>query len=128
MAESYQRIEVMTIGTARARFCSAEQKPRITEESLAPRKTISPGRSGVAPNLPYRWRLLMRNGSTTAVGSDEPAVSSSEVRKLEERLRELKRLFARETMETEILRDALAKAQVKKPMLRPLSLPRDGIR
>ena len=62
------------------------------------------------------------------MGSDEPVVGSSEVRRLEERVRELERLLGRKTMENEILREALAKAQAKKPILRPQSLPRDGIR
>jgi transposase len=43
-------------------------------------------------------------------------------------VRELERLLGRKTMENEILREALAKAQAKKQTLRPLSLPRDGSR
>lgn len=61
------------------------------------------------------------------MSSDEPVVGSSEVRRLEERVRELERLLGRKTMENEILRDALAKSQ-KKPTLRPLSLPKGGLR
>ena len=68
----------------------------------------------------------MSEGGVTAVGSDEPVVGNSEVRKLEERVRELERLLGRKTMENEILREALAKAQAKKQTLRPLSLPRSG--
>jgi transposase len=55
-------------------------------------------------------------------------VGTSEVRRLEDRVRELERLLGRKTMENEILREALAKAQAKKQTLRPLSLPRDGSR
>ena len=129
MSEDYQRIEVIT-GTARRRSWSAERKLRIIEESLAPGETISSvaRRNGVAPNLLYRWRRLMSEGGAIAVGSDEPVVGSSEVRRLEERVRELERLLGRKTMENEILREALAKAQAKKPILRPLSPARDGIR
>ena len=50
------------------------------------------------------------------------------MRKLEERVRELERLLGRKTMEVEILREALAKAESKKPILRLLSLPKDGSR
>ena len=85
-------------------------------------------RNGVAPNLLFRWRRLMNEGGVTAVGSDEPVVGTSEVRRLEDRVRELERLLGRKTMENEILREALAKAQAKKQTLRPLSLPRDGSR
>lgn len=129
MSEDYQRIEVIT-GTARRRFWSTEQKLRIIEESLAPGETVSSvaRRNGVAPNLLYRWRRLMSEGGAAAVGSDEAVVGASEVRRLEERVRELERLLGRKTMENEILRDALAKAQAKKPILRPLSLPKGGIR
>ena len=67
-------------------------------------------RSGVAPNLLYRWRRLLSEGGAAAVDSDEPVVGSSEVRRLEERVRELERLLGRKTMENEILREALAKA------------------
>ena len=81
-------------------------------------------RNGVAANLLYRWRRLMSEGGVTAVGSDEPVVGNSEVRKLEERVRDLERLLGRKTMENEILREALAKANSKKPILRPLSLPK----
>jgi transposase len=129
MSEDYQRIEVIT-GMARRRHWSTEQKLRIIEESFEPGETVSSvaRRNGVAPNLLFRWRRLMNEGGVTAVGSDEPVVGSSEVRRLEERVRELERLLGRKTMENEILREALAKAQAKKQTLRPLSLPRDASR
>lgn len=126
MSEDYQRIEVIT-GTARRRRWSTEQKLRIIEESFASGETVSSvaRRYGVAPNLLFRWRRLMSEGGVTAVGSDEPVVGHSEVRRLEDRVRELERLLGRKTMENEILREALAKAQTKKPTLRPL-LPLGG--
>jgi transposase len=129
MSEEYQRIELIT-GTARRRHWSTEQKLRIIEESFEPGETVSSAarRNGVAPNLLYRWRRLMSEGGVTAVGSDEAVVGNSEVRKLEERVRELERLLGRKTMENEILREALSKASSKKPILRTLSLPRGGSR
>jgi transposase len=115
MSEDYQRIELIT-RTARRRFWSTEQKLQIIEESLAPGETVSfvARGNGVAPNLLYRWWRLMSEGGLTAVGSDEPVVGTSEVRRLEERVRELERLLGRKTMENEILREALAKMQAKK--------------
>ena len=71
-------------------------------------------RNGVAPNLLFRWRRLMSEGGVAAVGSDEEVVGASEVRRLEERVRELERLLGKKTMEVEILRDALDKANSKK--------------
>ena len=85
-------------------------------------------RHGVAPNLLYRWRRLMAEGGAAAVGSDESVVGSSEVRRLEERVRELERLLGRKTMEVEILKEALAKANSKKPSLQLASPPKDASR
>ena len=50
------------------------------------------------------------------------------MRRLEERVRDLERLLGRKTMEVEILREALAKSESKKPSLRLLSQLRDGSR
>ena len=47
---------------------------------------------------------------------------------LEERIRDLERLLGRKTLEIEILREALAKSESKKPSLRLLSQPKDGSR
>ena len=129
MSEEYQRIELIT-GAARRRHWSTKQKLRIIEESFAPGETVSSvaRRHGVAPNLLFRWRRLMSQGGVTAVGSGEPVIGTSEVRKLEERVRELERLLGRKTMENEILREALTKAQANKPILRPLSWPKGASR
>lgn len=118
MSDEYQRIAVIT-GTARRRRWTTEQKLRIIEESCEPGETVSSvaRRHGVAANLLYRWRRLMSEGGAIAVGSDETVVSTSEARKLEERVRELERLLGRKTMEVEILRDALDKAEHKNTML-----------
>ncbi|MEM1389673.1 MAG: transposase, partial [Pseudomonadota bacterium] len=96
MSEDYQRIELIT-GTRRRRFWSTDEKLRIIEESLEPGETVSSvaRRNGVAPNLLYRWRRLMNEGGVAAVGSDEPVVGSSEVKKLEDKVRELERLLGR---------------------------------
>jgi transposase len=128
MADDYRRIELIT-GEARRRHWSTEQKLQIIEESFLPGETVSSvaRRRGVAPNLLYRWRRLLTEGAA-AVGSDEPVVGSSEVRRLEERVRDLERLLGRKTMEVEILKEALAKSESKKPSLRLLSQPRDGSR
>jgi len=129
MADDYRRIELIT-GEARRRRWSTEQKLQIIEESFLPGETVSSvaRRRGVAPNLLYRWRRLLTEGGAAAVGSDEPVVGSSEVRRLEERVRDLERLLGRKTMEVEILKEALARSESKKPSLRLLSQPRDGSR
>src|SRR4051794_26322386 len=112
MSDDYQRIELIT-GAVRRRHWTTEQKLQIIEESFQPGETVSSvaRRRGVAPNLLYRWRRLMTEGGAAAVGSDEPVVGSSEVRRLEERVRELERMLGRKTMEVEIFREALAKSE-----------------
>ena len=61
-----------------------------------------------------------------AVGRNEPAVGASEVRKLEDRVRDLERLLGRKTMEVEILKEALAKSGAKEQTWLPPSPPKDG--
>lgn len=127
--DDIRRIELIT-GAARRQYWPAHEKLRIIQESLAPGESVSAvaRRNGVAPNLLFRWRRLMDEGGAMAVGSIEPVVGASEVRKLEERVRDLERLLGRKTMENEILREALAKAQaIKQTWLLP-SLPKDGFR
>ena len=60
----------------------------------------------------------MSEGGKEAVrADDEVVVAASEVRRLEERVRELERLLGRKTMEVEILKEALDLTRAKKPML-----------
>jgi transposase len=70
----------------------------------------------------------MAQGGAAAVGADEPVVGNSEIRRLEERVRELERLLGRKTLEVEILKEALAKAQAKKPSLQLVSPLKDASR
>lgn len=114
MSNEYRRIEVITGDVVRRRW-TTEQKLRIIEKSFEPGETVSSAarRHGVAPNLLCRWRRLLSEGGTAAVDSDEPVVGSSEVKKLEDRVRELERMLGRKTMEVELLRDALSKAGPK---------------
>jgi len=65
----------------------------------------------------------MSEGGKEAVRADEDVVAASEVRRLEERVRDLERLLGRKTMEVEILKEALDFARVKKPTLLSRSLP-----
>ena len=117
----YQRIEVIT-GPARRRRWTTEQKLRIIEESYLPGASVSEvaRRHGVAANLLFRWRKLLTDGGTAAVGSDEEVVGASQVRKLEARIRELERQLGRKTLEVETLKEALDNTRAKKPTLRPL--------
>ncbi|MGO8506026.1 hypothetical protein AB9F35_31490 [Rhizobium leguminosarum] len=58
--------------------------------------------------------------------SNEPVVGNSEVKKLEERVRELERMLGRKTLEeAKILRKAISKAQTTKQISRPILLPKE---
>lgn len=124
---SYNKVEVITDG-GRRRIWSYDEKLRIVEESLTAGETISQvaRRNGVHPNVLYRWRKLLSEGGAVAMNGDESVVASSEVRRLEKRVWELERLLGRKTLENEILREALNKADQKKPTLRLPLLPKGG--
>jgi transposase len=59
----------------------------------------------------------MNEGGKEAVRADDEVVAASEVRRLEERVRELERLLGRKTMEVEILKEALELARAEKSSL-----------
>ena len=111
-------MEVIT-GVARRRRFTTEQKLLVVNETLQPGMSISyvARRHGLSPSLVFRWRRLMSEGGKEAVRVDEDVVAASEVRRLEERVRELERLLGRKTMEVEILR-AAQEVVKKTPSLR----------
>jgi len=127
MSDDYQRIEIIT-GTERRRRWTAAEKLRIVEETLTSGESVSAvaRRHGVAPNLLYRWRRLMTEGGTVAVQADDGVTGNGEVRRMEERMRELERQLGRKTLEVEILKEALAKSRAKKPTLLVRSHLPDG--
>jgi transposase len=116
MSDEYRRVEAIT-GTARRRRWSTDEKLRIVDETLRTGESISAvaRRNGVAPNLLYRWRRLMTEGGAVAVQADDGVTANGDLRRLEERIRELERQLGRKTLEVEILREALAKSGAKKP-------------
>jgi transposase len=129
MSDEYQRIEIIT-GTGRRRRWTAAQKLRMVEETWQTGESISEvaRRNGVAPNLLYRWRRLMSEGGAVAVQADDTVTGNGDVRRLEERIRELERQLGRKTLEVEILKEALARTRTKKPLLLSASRPKDGSR
>ena len=118
MSETFSKVEVIT-GVARRRRFTTEQKLLVVNETLQPGMSISyvARRHGLSPSLVFRWRRLMSEGGKEAVRVDEDVVAASEVRRLEERVRELERLLGRKTMEVEILR-AAQEVVKKTPSLR----------
>jgi transposase len=114
--DEFQRIEVIT-GVARRRRWTAEQKLKMVEQSFRSGETVSvvARRHGIAPNLLFRWRRLASEGGAAAVTADDGVTSNAEVRRLEERIRELERQLGRKTLEVEILKEASVRPRTKKP-------------
>jgi len=129
MSDDFERIEIIA-GRERRRRWSGEAKLRIVEETLTSGDSVSAvaRRHGVAPNLLYRWRRLVTEGGAVAVQADDGVTGNGEVRRLEERMRELERQLGRKTLEVEILKEALAKSRAKKPTLLARSPLTDGSR
>ena len=68
----------------------------------------------------------MTEGGAIAVQADDGVTGNGEVRRMEERIRELERQLGRKTLEVEILKEALAKSRSKKPTLLARSPLTDG--
>ena len=129
MSDTFSKVEIIT-GVARRRRFSTEQKLAVVSETMQPGMSISyvARRHGLSPSLVFRWRRLMTEGGHEAVRADDDVVPAADVRRLEERVRELERLLGRKTMEVEILKEALDLARSKKLSLLSSSAPRDGSR
>src|SRR5947207_11230808 len=114
MSDTFSKVKVIT-GVARRRRFSTELKLAVVAETMQPGMSISyvARRHGLSPSLVFRWRRLMSEGGKEAVRADDEVVAASEVRHLEERVRELERLLGRKTMEVEILKEALELARAK---------------
>jgi transposase len=129
MSETFSKVEVIS-GVARRRRFTIEQKMAIIAETMQPGVSMSyvARRHGLSPSLVFRWRRLMSEGGREAVRADDEVAPASEVRRLEEKVRELERLLGRKTMEVEILKEALDLARLKKQTLRSTSALPDGSR
>jgi transposase len=69
-------VEIST-DSGRRRHCSAAEQLRIVEETLEDHASISivALRSGVAPNLLYRWRRLKLEGGSVALSKVDDVTS-----------------------------------------------------
>jgi transposase len=114
MSDTFSKMEVIT-GVARRRRFSTELKLAVVAETMQPGMSVSyvARRHGLSPSLVFRWGQLMSEGGKEAVRADNAVVAASEVRRLQERVRELERLLGRKTMEVEILKEALDLARAK---------------
>lgn len=114
MSDTFSRVEIIT-GVARRRRFTTEQKLAVVAETMQPGTSISyvARRHGLSPSLVFRWRRLMTEGGRKAVSADDEVVPAANLRRLEERMRELERQLGRKTLEVEILKEALDLARSK---------------
>ena len=124
MSDTFSRVEIIT-GVARRRRFTTEQKLAVVAETMQPGTSISyvARRHGLSPSLVFRWRRLMTEGGQQAVSADDEVVPAANLRRLEERVRELERLLGRKTLEVEILKEALDLARSKKLISLSRSVP-----
>ena len=111
MSEEVRRVEVITSVQRRRRWSVAE-KIRLGEETLEPGMSVSfvARKYGLSPSLLFKWRQRMAEGGREAVRADDIVIGAARVRQLE------------------ILKEALAAARAKKPLLRWPSPDPDGSR
>ena len=84
-------------------------------------------RHGFAPNQLFTWRRLADQGALKTAAAEEEVVPASAYRAHQDQVRELHRLLGRNTLEAEILKEALeVAAGPKKVLLRSLSLTKDS--
>jgi transposase len=129
MSDTFSRVEIIT-GVARRRRFTTEQKLAVVAETMQPGMSISyvARRHGLSPSLVFRWRRLMTEGGQQAVRADDDVVPAADLRRAEERVRELERLLGRKTLEVEVLKEALELTRAKKAISLSSSAPRDGSR
>jgi transposase len=96
MSDTFSRVEAIT-GVARRRRFTTEQKLAVVSERMQPGMSISyvARRHALSSRLVFRWRRLMTEGGHEAVRADDEVVPASDVRRLEERVRELERCLGR---------------------------------
>ena len=123
-AKDKDAVEIVATVQHRRRW-SVSEKIRMVEDTERPGMSVSfvARQNGIAPNLLFRWRKLVKEGGLSALKADESVVGTSEVKQLKNRIRELERILGRKTMEVEILQEALEVAHEKKWIARKPSLP-----
>ena len=113
-ANDKDAVEIVATVQHRRRW-SVLEKIRMVEDTERPGMSVSfvARQNGIAPNLLFRWRKLVKEGGLSALKADESVVGTSEAKQLKNRMRELERILGQKTMEMEILQEALEVAHEK---------------
>jgi transposase len=106
----------VVIGVERRRRWSPAEKKIIVQETYEPGMTVSnvARKHGIAPSQVFYWRRRMEDGALVAVGAEEKVVPESQVRELEQKIRQLERVLGQKTMDIEILKEAIRIGREKK--------------
>ena len=115
--ENGHKIETK-LGSSKAtlRRFKPEEKKKILKEAFAEgaSSSLTARKYGIAPCVLYTWRRLMESGQQKAIETEEELVPASEVKRLETKIRELERALGRQTMQVDILKEAVKIAREKK--------------
>jgi transposase-like protein len=92
MSDTFSRIEIITSVARRRRF-TTEQKVAVVAETMRPGTSIRSvaWRHDISPSQVFRWRRLMIEGGQKTVSADDGVVAAADLRRPEERVRELGR-------------------------------------
>jgi transposase len=119
--------EVVTVSEERRPRWSPAEKAELVRQTYEPVMSVSlvARQRGVAASQLFNWRKLDREGSLTAVSAGESVVPASELAAARAQIAQLQRLLGKQTMENEILKEAVDLAREKKWIARSPLLNRD---
>ena len=120
-------LEVITSVKRRRRW-AVEEKISWVRPSMEPGMTISIAArtAGVAPSRLFTWKRLYLEVGLSSGGANESVVAASELHEAQHRINQLEQALGRETLENDILREAVDFAKSKKWLARSPVLPEDG--
>lgn len=98
------------------RAITAEQKLLMVQESHQPGVVVAEiaRKYDVAVSSLIKWRKNVLEGSLMGVKDDVGMVSASEAKKLKKEINQLQRLLGKQTLQIELLKDAVDLAHEKK--------------
>lgn len=115
MIKTPEVTEVIHTTQKRKRW-TAYEKQQIVNETYQLGVSVSfvARKHGLFPSQLFHWRKVMERGGLTAMTKDEPVVPISKVKELEKRIRQLERMLGRQTLDNEILKEAVRIGRGKK--------------
>ncbi len=119
-------MEVVTSVQRRRRW-TPEQKLEIVKQTNEPRSAVSlvAHQHGLTAAQLFQWRKAYLEGSLVAVCANETVVSAYELQEAMKRIKQLEGALGRNTLENEILKEAVDFAKAKKWIVRSPVLPGD---